>query len=134
MAKRKEIIGAPLIINGRTLSLSRAVRAGDMVYLTGQIPMHDGAPMTEGSIEEQTRSCIENIRGTLQLAGLDLADVVKTTVWLKDRNDFPGFDATYGQYFESEPPARTGLVADFLVDIKVEIECVAYAGDNGAKR
>ncbi len=44
----KEVIGGPLVINGRTLSLSRAVRAGDMVYLTGQIPMRDGAVMTEG--------------------------------------------------------------------------------------
>lgn len=130
MARGKEVIGDPLVINGRTLSLSRAIRAGNMVYLTGQIPMQDGVPMTSGSIEEQTRSCIENIRETLGLAGLTLADVVKTTVWLKDRGDFPGFDATYGEYFASEPPARTGLVADFLVDIKVEIECVAYAGDD----
>ena len=122
----KEIIGAPLVINGRRLSLSRAVRAGNMLYLTGQIPMRDGAPMLDGSIEEQTRSCIENIRDTLQMAGCDLSDVVKTTVWLKDRDDFPGFNETYGEFFSQDPPARTGLVCDFLVDIKVEIECVAY--------
>jgi len=128
MTGGKQIIGKPLVINGRTLSLSRAVRAGDMVYLTGQIPMRDGQPMTDGNIEEQTRSCMENIQQTLQLAGLELSDIVKTTVWLKDRGDFPGFDATYGEYFASEPPARTGLVGEFLVDIKVEIECVAYAG------
>ena len=125
----KEIIGEPLVINGRKLSLSRAVRAGNMLYLTGQIPLRDGAPMTDGSIQEQTRSCIENIRETLQLAGCDLSDVVKTTVWLKDRNDFPGFDETYGEFFSDDPPARSGLVSDFLVDIKVEIECVAFIGD-----
>jgi len=125
----KQIIGEPLVINGRRLSLSRAVHAGDMIYLTGQIPFRDGKPMIEGSIEDQTRNCIENIRETLILAGCDLSNIVKTTVWLKDRDDFPGFDATYGEYFESEPPARTGLVGDFLVDIKIEIECVAYAGD-----
>jgi reactive intermediate/imine deaminase len=129
MTTGKEIIGEPLVINGRTLSLSRAVRAGNMIYLTGQIPMKDGQPMTEGSIEEQTRSCMENIRATLQMAGRDLSDIVKTTVWLKERGDFPGFDATYGEYFPQDPPARTGLVSNFLVDIKVEIECVAYAGD-----
>ncbi len=93
--KAKQIIGEPLVINGRTLSLSRAVKAGNTLYLTGQIPMKDGAPMTDGSIEEQTRSCIENIRDTLQLAGCDLSNVVKTTVWLKDREDFPGFDETF---------------------------------------
>ena len=54
----KEIIGRPLMINGRKLSLSRAVRAGDFIFLTGQIPMKDGVPMTEGSIEEQTQVCI----------------------------------------------------------------------------
>lgn len=127
--KAKQIIGEPLVINGRTLSLSRAVKAGNTLYLTGQIPMKDGAPMTDGSIEEQTRSCIESIRDTLQLAGCDLSNVVKTTVWLKDREDFPGFDETYGEYFAHEPPARTGLVCGFLVDIKIEIECVAYVGD-----
>lgn len=125
----KEIIGEPLVINGRKLSLSRAVRAGNMLYLTGQIPLRDGAPMIDGSIQEQTRSCIENIRETLQLAGCDLSDVVKTTVWLKDRKDFPGFDETYGEFFSDDPPARSGLVSDFLVDIKVEIECVAFIGD-----
>ena len=129
MSDSKQVIGTPIVINGRQLSLSRAVRAGDTIYLTGQIPMRDGKPMTDGSIEEQTRSCIEHIRATLQLAGRDLSDIVKTTVWLKERSDFPGFDATYGEYFPTDPPARTGLVGDFLVDIKVEIECVAYAGD-----
>ncbi len=125
----KETIGGPLVVNGRKLSLSRAVNAGGMIFLTGQIPMKDGAPMTDGTIEEQTRSCIENIRETLVLAGCDLSDVVKTTVWLKDRGDFPRFNAIYGEYFEKEPPARTGLVCDFLVDIKIEIECIAYAGE-----
>ena len=129
MSGGKTVIGEPIVINGRELSLSRAVRAGDMIYLTGQIPMLDGKPMTDGSIEEQTQNCMEQIKATLALAGCDLSNIVKTTVWLKDRSDFPGFDATYGEYFAAEPPARTGLLNDFLVDIKVEIECIAYAGD-----
>ncbi len=129
MSKGKQVIGDPIVINGRELSLSRAVRAGDMIYLTGQIPMRDGKPMTEGSIEEQTRNCLEQIRDTLQQAGCNMSNIVKTTVWLKDRADFPGFDATYGEFFESDPPARTGLLNDFLVDIKVEIDCIAYADD-----
>ncbi len=129
MSKGKQVIGGPIVINGRELSLSRAVRAGDMIYLTGQIPMRDGKPMTEGSIEEQTRNCLEQIRDTLQQAGCNMSNIVKTTVWLKDRADFPGFDATYGEFFESDPPARTGLLNDFLVDIKVEIDCIAYADD-----
>ena len=55
----KQVIGGPLEINGRVLSLSRAIRAGDFVFVTGQVPMRDGQPMTDGSIEDQTRACIE---------------------------------------------------------------------------
>ena len=92
----KEIIGRPLMINGRKLSLSRAVRAGDFIFLTGQIPMKDGVPMTEGSIEEQTRVCIELISEALKDAGCTLNDIVKSMVWLKNRDDFPGFNSVYG--------------------------------------
>lgn len=127
MAKKKEVIGGPLIINGRTLSLSRAIRAGDMVYLTGQVPLKDGAPMTEGSIEDQTRVVIEMIRDTLELAGCDLSDVVKAMVWLRDRADFPGFNEVYAEYFPSEPPARSAVISELLVDVRIEIEVVAYS-------
>ena len=126
MKKKKEIIGGPLIINGRQLSLSRAVRAGDLVFLTGQVPLKDGAAMTTGSIEEQTRVVIELIKETLNEAGCGLDDVVKSMVWLKNREDFPGFNEVYGEYFPEGPPARSALVSDFLIDIWVEIECVAY--------
>ena len=123
----KEIIGGPLVINGRQLSLSRAVRAGDMVYLTGQIPMQDGQVMTWGTVEDQTRAVLDEITKTLTLAGCTRDDVVKTMVWLKDRADFPGFNAVYGEYFPTDPPARSALVSDFLVDIRVEVEVTAHS-------
>ena len=123
---KKTIIGKPLIINGRQLSLSCAVRAGDFVFLTGQVPMQDGQVMTNGSIEEQTRACLDSIHETLIEAGCSLQDIVKSMVWLKSREDFPGFDSVYAEYFPEGPPARSALVSDFLVDIRVEIECVAY--------
>lgn len=126
VSKAKEIIGGPLVINGRTLSLSKAVRAGDMVYLTGQVPMRDGVPMTDGSIEEQTRVTIELIERTLREADCELSDVVKSMVWLRSRDDFPGFNEVYGEFFPEGPPARSALVAEFLVDVRVEIECIAY--------
>ncbi|MEM7293415.1 MAG: RidA family protein [Pseudomonadota bacterium] len=126
MSKNKQVIGGPLIINGRELSLSRAIRAGDFVFLTGQVPMRDGVPMTDGTIEDQTRACLDGIRDILAEAQCELSDVVKTMVWLKERADFPGFNAVYAEYFPTEPPTRSALVSDFLIDIKVEIECVAY--------
>ncbi len=126
MSSMKQVIGGPLVIGGRQLSLSRAIRAGDFVFLTGQIPFKDGAPMTTGTIEEQTRVVLEEIKQTLAEAGCALADVVKTMVWLTDRADFPGFNAVYGEYFPDEPPARSAVVTDLLVDVRVEVEVVAY--------
>ena len=82
--------------------------------------------MTNGSIEEQTRACLDRIHETLIEAGCSLKDIVKSMVWLKSREDFPGFDSVYAEYFPEGPPARSALVSDFLVDIRVEIECVAY--------
>ena len=123
---QKYVIGEPLVINGRQLSLSRAVRAGDFVFLTGQVPMENGAVMTTGSIEDQTRACLDRISETLSEAGCQLSDVVKSMVWIKSREDFPGFDSVYAEFFPQGPPARSALVSDFLVDILVEIECIAF--------
>lgn len=125
-ASGKQVIGGPLVIGGRELSLSRAIRAGDFVYLTGQIPFMDGVPMTTGSIEDQTRAVLDDIKATLNEAGCEMADVVKAMVWLRDRADFPGFNEVYGEYFPVEPPTRSAVVSDLLVDCRVEVEVVAY--------
>ncbi len=126
MTDGKQVIGEPLIIGGRRLSLSRAIRAGDFVFLTGQVPFQDGAPMTSGTIEDQTRVTLDLIRETLAEAGCALSDVVKAMIWLRDRADFPGFNAVYGEYFPEDPPARSAVVSELLVDVRVEIEVVAY--------
>lgn len=126
MAKRKQIIGGDYISRGRKLSLSKAVRAGDFVYLTGQVPRQGDQPMTTGTIEQQTRVALEAIKATLAEAGCALSDVVKAMVWLRDRADFPGFDAVFAEYFPTEPPARSAVLNQLLVDVRVEIEVVAY--------
>ena len=122
----KQIIGDPLIINGRTLSLSKAIRAGDFIFLTGQVPIKNGEIVVEGSIEEQTVIVIEEIKNTLKLAGAELEDVVKAMVWLREKDDFPGFNAVYGQYFPKDPPVRSAVLNTLLVDVRVEIEVIAY--------
>ena len=126
----KKIIGGPIIINGRELSLSKAVRAGDFVFLTGQIPFKDGEVFTEGSIEEQTKAVIEDIKSTLTEANCTLNDVIKAMVWLKNKDDFPGFNNVFSQYFPKDPPARSAVVNELLVNVKVEIEVVAYKPEN----
>ncbi|MDG2475118.1 MAG: RidA family protein [Paracoccaceae bacterium] len=128
MKKKKKVIGDPIIINGRKLSLSKAIRAGDFIFLTGQIPFKDGAPMTSGSVEEQTEVVIKEIQKTLKEANCDLTDVVKAMVWLRERSDFAGFNEVYGRYFPNDPPARSAVISELLVDVRVEIEVVAYVG------
>ncbi len=126
MGKEKKVIGGPLIIGGRTLSLSKAIRAGDFVFLTGQIPMINGEPMTTGTIEDQTRVILEDIKATLEEAECKMDDIVKSMIWLRERADFPGFNKIYGDYFPTEPPARSAIVSELLVDVRIEIEVIAY--------
>ena len=126
MVNKKQIIGGPLKISGRVLSLSKAIRAGEVVFLTGQIPMRDGVPMTDGTVEEQTRAVLNDVTATLAEAGCSRDDVVKAMVWLRDRADFPGFNEVYGEYFPVKPPTRSAIVSDLLVDARVEVEVMAY--------
>jgi 2-iminobutanoate/2-iminopropanoate deaminase len=126
MVGRKQIIGGEYLSRGRKLSLSRAVRAGDFVFLTGVVPRVGDQPMTTGSIEEQTRVVCETIKETLAMAGCGLGDVVKAMVWLRERADFPGFNAVFGEYFPVDPPARSAVLNELLVDVRVEVEVIAY--------
>lgn len=107
--------------------LSPAVRAGDTVYISGQVPVGSDGKIIAGGIEEQTKQVLENIKSALALAGATMEDVVKTTVWLEDVRDFGRMNAVYATYFPMEPPARTTVESRLMIDIKVEIEAIAYA-------
>jgi reactive intermediate/imine deaminase len=106
--------------------LSPAVRAGDLVFVSGQVPVGRDGKIVEGGIVAETEQVIRNIEAALKLADCSLSDVVKTTVWLRDRDDFAAFNGAYGRAFPQDPPARTTSEARLMVDIAVEIEAVAY--------
>lgn len=107
--------------------LSPAVRAGDTVYVSGQVPAKPDGTMESGNIEAQTRQVLENVKAALALAGATMDQVVKTTVWLEDARDFGGMNKVYATFFPKEPPARTTAESRLMVDIKVEIEAIAYS-------
>lgn len=110
---------------------SQAIKAGGLVYCSGQIPL-DPSTMTvvEGSVAEQTRRVLRNLDAVLKAAGSSLREAVKTTVFLRDMNDFAEMNAAYGEFFSEEPPARaTVQVARLPKDVAVEIDCVAIAND-----
>ncbi|MBV9302881.1 MAG: RidA family protein [Acidobacteriaceae bacterium] len=106
---------------------SQAVRLNGMVFLSGQIPLDPRTgELVTGSIQAQTERVLENLRGVLKGAGLTFEDVVKTTVFLKNIDDFSQMNEAYGRYFTINPPARSTVeVARLPRDVKVEIEAIA---------
>ncbi len=106
---------------------SQGVRAGNLFFVAGQGCMNPATgQMARESIESETRQVLENVRAILGAAGLTLAQVVKTTCYLADMNDFQAFNAVYATYFTEQPPARTTIQAGRLPgDIRVEVEAIA---------
>jgi 2-iminobutanoate/2-iminopropanoate deaminase len=106
---------------------SQAVKAGGFVYCSGQIPIDSAVQaVTATTIEDQTRQVIANLSNVLAAAGSSLANVVKTTVFIKDMNDFAALNGVYAEMFGATKPARSCVeVARLPKDVKVEIECVA---------
>ncbi len=109
---------------------SQAVKIGDLLYTSGQIPLDPvSGQVVSGGITEQTTRVLENLKAVLEAAGSTLSNVVKTTVFLKDMNDFAPMNAVYGNYLAPEgavPPARSTVeVARLPKDVLVEIEVIA---------
>lgn len=105
--------------------LSPAVRAGDFVFVSGQVPVTDGKIVGD-DVGTQTREVLKNVAAVLDTAGCEMSDIVKTTVWLKHAEDFPEFNKAYAESFPSDPPARSTAESRLMIDIRVEIEAVAY--------
>jgi len=106
---------------------SQAIRANGFLYVSGQVGLDPkSGEMTRPDIQQQTQRTLENVKGILEAAGLNLHHVVKTTVFLKDMNDFAAMNEVYAKYFTSAPPARSTVqVARLPKDALVEIEVIA---------
>jgi 2-iminobutanoate/2-iminopropanoate deaminase len=106
---------------------SQAIAADGFVFCAGQIPLDPTTgEMLSGSIEEQTDRVLRNLGGVLDAAGCSPADVVKTTVFLADINDFPAMNGVYASFFPNPPPARSTIQVGALPrGAKVEIEAIA---------
>jgi len=108
-----------------------AVRVGNWVFVSGQIPLDPATnQVVEGDFETQVRQCLRNLAAILKQEKLSLDHVVKTTVFLKDLNQFAEMNQIYGAYFTGVKPARSTVeVARLPLDVLVEIEAVAIAGN-----
>jgi 2-iminobutanoate/2-iminopropanoate deaminase len=106
---------------------SQAIRAGSLLFVSGQIPLDPATgAMIDGDIAAQTRRVFANLQAILEAAGASFDDVVRTTVYLADMNDFATVNEIYGTYFSSPAPARATVQAARLPkDARVEIDLIA---------
>lgn len=102
------------------------VRAGDFIFVSGQVAKDADGNMCAGPIEEQTRWTIESVRRVLKEAGADLEDVVKATVFLADARDFGRYNGVFKEFFPAALLARTTVEARAVIDTKIEIDVIAY--------
>jgi len=110
---------------------SQAVSANGFLFTAGQIPIDPTTgKVTQGDIKVQTRQVMENLKAVVEAGGSSFANVVKTTVFMKDMNEFAAMNEVYGEYFKEHPPARSTVeVARLPKDVRIEIEAVALIGN-----
>jgi reactive intermediate/imine deaminase len=110
---------------------SKAVRAGDFLFLSGVLAMDPQTRIIEGDVQAQTKVILDRIAATLDECGASLLQVVKATVWLADLGDFAAFNAEYAKHFGAALPARSCVQAVLFQGAKVEIEVMAYLPAEG---
>ena len=122
-----EMLGqSPIASDRQARPFSPATRAGDFVFISGQVPVDENGEVVLGGIEAQTRQVFKNIEKVLALAGCTLADVCKVGVWLDDARDFGSFNRVYMECFGEHRPARSTVQSRLMIDAKVEIDVTAY--------
>jgi 2-iminobutanoate/2-iminopropanoate deaminase len=115
---------------------SQAVRVGDLVLCSGQIPLDPkSGAIVAGDFAEQARRVLDNLSAVVDAAGCSMADVVRTTIYLVDLSDFSALNEIYARYFEPPFPARSTVqVSSLPRGARIEIDAMAYAPGQGVKR
>ncbi len=103
-----------------------AVRAGDFIFVSGQVAKDENGNMCAGNIEEETRWTIESVRRILALEGADLSDIVKMTVYLEDARNFGRYNKIFAEYFPAGIISRTTVEARAVIECKIEMDAIAY--------
>ncbi len=126
MSKVEMLGQSPLASDRQIRPLSPATRAGDFVFVSGQVPTDENGQVIVGGIEAQTRRVFDRLQEALALADCTLADVAKVSVWLDDARDFAAFNRVYMECFGSHRPARSTVESRLMIDAKVEMDVTAY--------
>lgn len=116
----------PLGKRNPNLPFHPGVRAGDFIFVSGQVAKDENGNMCAGNIEEETRWTIESVRRILKLDGADLEDVVKMTVYLADARNFGRYNKVFAEYFPDGRVSRTTVEARAVIECKIEMDAIAY--------
>ena len=128
-ATRKDIY--PIGKKNPNLPFHPAVRAGDFIFVSGQVAKDADGNMISGTIEEETRGTIEAIRRILAKEGATLSDVVRVTTYLGDARDFGRYNRIFGEHFKDAVLARTTVEARAVINTKIEMDAIAYKPRGG---
>src|SRR6185503_17174397 len=133
-AGRKDVY--PIGKKNPNLPFHPAVRAGDFIFVSGQVAKDPDGNMICGSIEQETAGTIEQIKRILAAEGATLADVVRVTTYLEDTRDFGRYNKVFAEHFKDAVLARTTIEARAVISTKIEMEAIAYKprGENAEKR
>lgn len=121
--KKESVRTGPAPLN---LPFSPGIKYGQLIFVSGQGPIDQNGKVIAGGIKEQTRTTLENFRKVVTAAGSSMENVLQTTVYLNDLNDFANMNETYTSFFAEPKPARTTIRADLLFGMKVEIQGIAF--------
>lgn len=106
---------------------AQAIRVGELIFTSGQIPLRPDGTLLDGDIKVQTEQVLRNLEAVLEAGGSSLAQVIKCTCFLADIDDFTAMNEVYGGFFSSAPPARSAVeVARLPKDVRIEIEAIAH--------
>ena len=105
---------------------SQAIKVGNFIYTSGQIALTPEGKFLDEDVKTQTKQVCENLKAVLEAAGCKLENVIKTTIFLDDINNFTAVNEIYGEYFKHKPARSTVAVKELPKGAKVEIECVAF--------
>jgi 2-iminobutanoate/2-iminopropanoate deaminase len=120
---KKQVITIP---DAPAVPYSPAVKAGDYLYVSGQIGIRDENGNEITTIEGQARQCMQNMKRILETAGLSLDDVIKVTVFLRNEGDFGKMNEVFKAHFPQDPPARSTAITGLVTpEMLIEIECIA---------
>ena len=127
MSNEYQRIGdSPILADGTIVPISPAVRAGNLLFVSGQLGMDDQGQVVSDDASDQARACVRRLQAIIELAGGTLGDIVKANIWVTDKRDFPDINRVWAEHFGDHPPARSTVVSDLLIEgARVEMDAIA---------